>query len=72
MTVKGVSCVAAVVCLVTIIFVAIRRLFFHRLAHFPGPKFAAVTSLYKVYFQVVLGGELLNHLHEMHAMYGTC
>lgn len=35
----------------------VQRLFFHRLCGFPGPRLAAVTSLYKTYYEVSRGGE---------------
>ena len=50
--------------------VVIYRLFFHPLCHFSGPKLAAATELYQVYFDVVKGGELLNHLRQLHREYG--
>lgn len=49
---------------------AIRRLYFHKLKDFPGPKLAASTSLYKIYYEVLKGGELLQHLLGLHAKYG--
>jgi hypothetical protein len=48
----------------------VRRLFLHRLRGFPGPKLAAITSLYKTYYEVFKGGELLQHLMELHVIYG--
>jgi hypothetical protein len=50
--------------------IAIRRLCFHKLRKFPGPKLAAFTSLYKTYYEVCKGGELLQHLVALHAKYG--
>lgn len=47
------------------------RLFLHRLRVFPGPCLAAITSLYKTYYEVFKGGELLQHLIELHAIYGV-
>ncbi|KAK7032437.1 hypothetical protein VNI00_012995 [Paramarasmius palmivorus] len=43
---------------------------FHPLCCFPGPKLAAVTELYQVYFDIVKRGGLLNHLRELHGEYG--
>ncbi|KAG6855015.1 hypothetical protein C0991_005944 [Blastosporella zonata] len=45
-----------------IILTSIRRLFFHPLRGFPGPSLAAITPLYKTYYEVFRGGELLQHL----------
>lgn len=50
--------------------VAIYRLFFHPLRHYPGPKLAAVSELYRLYFDIIKGGEMTNHLHTLHAAYG--
>ncbi|KAK7052838.1 hypothetical protein VNI00_004157 [Paramarasmius palmivorus] len=50
--------------------IVIYRLFFHPLCHFSGPKLAAATEIYQVYFDVVKGGELLNHLRQLHREYG--
>ena len=48
----------------------IRRLFFHPLADFPGPRLAAVTSFYKTYYEVVKGGEMLQQIEYLHSRYG--
>ncbi|KAF9469040.1 cytochrome P450 [Collybia nuda] len=48
----------------------LRRLYFHKLKKFPGPRLAASSSLYKTYYEVVKGGELLQHLVGLHAQYG--
>ena len=50
--------------------VAIYRLFFHPLSGFPGPRLARITTLYKTYYEVVKGGELLQKIRELHAVYG--
>jgi len=50
--------------------VAIYRLFFHPLSGFPGPRLAQITTLYKTYYEVVKGGELLQKIRELHAVYG--
>lgn len=46
------------------------RLYLHPLSKFPGPKFAAVSSLYHFYYDVVAGGEMLSNLAELHKVYG--
>jgi len=51
--------------------VVIYRLEFHPLASFPGPKLAAVSSLYRIYYDVYKGGRFLNQLKQLHEQYGT-
>ena len=48
------------------------RLYFHPLARFPGPKLAAATHLYELYFEFLNGSEF-TFLHErerLHDIYG--
>ncbi|TFK29280.1 benzoate 4-monooxygenase cytochrome P450 [Coprinopsis marcescibilis] len=52
------------------VYLALRRLVLHPLAYYPGPPAAAVTSLYKTYFEVVKGGQWLRQLDELHNVYG--
>jgi hypothetical protein len=49
---------------------AIYRLYFSPIAEFPGPKLAAVTRWYEFYYEVVLRGQLSNHIKELHKIYG--
>ena len=46
------------------------RLFFHPLARFPGPKLAAATSLWNVYYDIGKDG-LVKRLPEIHRHYGS-
>lgn len=59
-----------IICLWVVGFLVSRRLVYHPLRRFPGPKLAALTTLYKGYYELVRGGELLQHLVELHAIYG--
>ncbi|KAH7135134.1 cytochrome P450 [Dendryphion nanum] len=45
------------------------RLFFHPLAHFPGPKLAAATTLHGVYWDIFQSG-LVKELPKLHEKYG--
>jgi hypothetical protein len=50
--------------------IVIYRLAFHPLARFPGPRLAAITHLYEVYYDVWLGGQYTFNLRELHQRYG--
>ncbi|KIY64751.1 cytochrome P450 [Cylindrobasidium torrendii FP15055 ss-10] len=58
--------------LLAIATIAIHRLYFHPLACYPGPRLAAVTSLYHAYYDLVKdgGGEFLSQLEKLHQVYG--
>ncbi|KAI1294375.1 trichodiene oxygenase [Xylaria venustula] len=46
------------------------RLFFHPLAHFPGPRLAAISRWYEAYYDVILGGQYTAKIAELHKIYG--
>ncbi|RDW94968.1 trichodiene oxygenase [Coleophoma crateriformis] len=48
----------------------IYRLYFSPLAKFPGPKLAAATWWYEFYYDVVLRGQYIFHIKELHERYG--
>ena len=47
------------------------RVLFHPLASIPGPRIAAVTSLYRAYYDIIRDGQWSEHLHVLHARYGN-
>ncbi|KAK7454005.1 hypothetical protein VKT23_011516 [Stygiomarasmius scandens] len=46
------------------------NLFLHPLRHVPGPKLAAATDLYKIYYDLIVRGGLLNQIEKLHKKYG--
>lgn len=48
----------------------IYRLFFSPLAGFPGPKIAAVTGYYESFYDIVLNGQYVFKINDMHEKYG--
>ncbi|KAJ9636882.1 hypothetical protein H2199_007876 [Coniosporium tulheliwenetii] len=48
----------------------IRRVYFHPLSKFPGPKFAALTLWNEFYWDVVKRGQFIWRIDEMHRRYG--
>ena len=49
---------------------AIRRLYFHPLAHIPGPRLAALTWWYEFYFDGIQQGKYVFKIQELHKIYG--
>lgn len=49
---------------------AIYRLYLSPLAKFPGPKLAALTKWYEIYYEVVQRGQFTFHFNELHEKYG--
>ena len=61
---------ASAVLIIYIVVGSIYRLYLSPICSFPGPKLAAVTLWYEFYYDVVLGGQYLFHLRDLHARYG--
>jgi hypothetical protein len=56
--------------LVSLAAVAAQRLWLSPIAHVPGPRLAALTQLYELYYDVVLGGQYALRIAELHERYG--
>ena len=54
-----------------LVLVGIYRLYWSPIAHFPGPKLAALTGWYEVWFDIVLGGQFTFQIEKWHQQYGT-
>lgn len=50
--------------------VATYNLYFHPLAKVPGPKLAAITSLYKTYFNATDGSKFYLQIEKLHKEFG--
>lgn len=48
----------------------IYRLYIHPLSKFPGPKLAAISSVYEFYYSVLKGGMFIREMERMHEKYG--
>ncbi|KAL2425367.1 Cytochrome P450 monooxygenase sdnE [Exophiala dermatitidis] len=46
------------------------RLYFHPLAKFPGPKYAAISRWHEFYYEVVKKGQFTFKVQELHRKYG--
>ncbi|EQB51421.1 hypothetical protein CGLO_09036 [Colletotrichum gloeosporioides Cg-14] len=62
--------VALTVWLLYIFFLTTYRLFLSPISSIPGPKLAAVTYWYEIYYDVVLGGQYYRKIGQMHEKYG--
>lgn len=51
-------------------FRSVYRLYFHPLAHIPGPKLAAITHKWMAYHDLVHFGKLIFKIEELHKQYG--
>ncbi|USP82213.1 Cytochrome P450 [Curvularia clavata] len=61
--------IAAIV-LSYVITLGLYRLTIHPLAKIPGPRIAALTSWYEIYYDVWQGGQYFRKIREMHQIYG--
>lgn len=49
---------------------AIYNLYFHPLARFPGPRWAAASGWWKTYVEIYKGESIVDRLFELHREYG--
>ena len=49
---------------------AIRRIYFSPISHFPGPKLAIATFWYQFYYDVILSGQYVWKVRDLHKKYG--
>ena len=49
---------------------AVYRLYFHPLAHLPGPKYCTISHIYEFYWDVIKHGQFYKKLKEIHLEYG--
>lgn len=53
-----------------LIYTAAYNIFFHPLAHVPGPKLAGATYLYQTYYSLVGGSRYYVRIKKLHEIYG--
>jgi hypothetical protein len=61
---------AAAVLILYCVSLAFYRLYLHPLAKFPGPKLAAVTRWYELYYDVIQNGQYTLKIADLHEIYG--
>lgn len=49
---------------------AVYRLYFSPIAHFPGSKLTAVCGWYETYFEIWKGGQFIFQIEKWHEQYG--
>ena len=51
-------------------FTILYRAYLHPLAHFPGPRFSAISYLHEIYWDVYKRGRFFHKIRDMHKQYG--
>lgn len=54
-----------------VVLTAIYRLYLSPIAHFPGPRLAALTGAYEFYWEAIRNGRYTFHIGDLHKKYGT-
>lgn len=71
MSTPGFAFLLLVTCwILYLVHAAIFRLYLSPIARFPGPKLAALTRLYELYYEVIKGGQFTFKIIELHKEYG--
>ena len=75
LTLQSISLLQAVVSAIFIgttyaIILGIRRVYFSPISHFPGPKLGIATFWYQFYYDVVLSGQYVWKVRDLHKQYG--
>jgi hypothetical protein len=65
------SVIFGLLVLLSMIARSLYQAYFSPLAKFPGPKLAAFTFWYEFYHDVVLGGQYVFKIKELHEQYGN-
>jgi hypothetical protein len=60
-----------IIYVVSLLWKAFDRLYLHPLASVPGPRLAAITSLYGFYYNYIQDGTYSKRFAELHKKYGT-
>ena len=55
---------------IALLFITVKRLYFHPLSKVPGPKIAAATGWYEFYYDCIVGGAYSRKLRGFHENYG--
>ncbi|KAL4876966.1 cytochrome P450 [Aspergillus karnatakaensis] len=50
--------------------IVIYRLYLSPIAHFPGPRLAALTVMYEFYWEAICNGKFTFHIGDLHKKYG--
>jgi hypothetical protein len=53
-----------------VLYWVLKNSFWHPLASFPGPRIAAITSLYRAYIDCVAQGSFVHTLERLHIQHG--
>ena len=70
-TVLDIILTVIILCILWFAKTAIVRLYLHPLSKFPGPRAAALSRWYEIYYDVIQRGRWIKQFPELHEQYGT-